>query len=67
MAQEAKALYIPDTQKHPDFVVFDPAVRSLLVVPLMFQGKVIGTLDVNDDKPDAFTQDEEKLLSIAAA
>jgi signal transduction histidine kinase len=47
--------------------MFDPAVRSLLVVPLIFKGQVIGTLNVDDDKPDAFSQDVTRLLSIAAA
>lgn len=67
VAKEAKPLYIPDTQQDPRFVVFDPVVRSLLVVPLAFKGKVIGTLSVDDDKPNAFEEEETRLLSIAAA
>ncbi len=67
VAKEAKPLYIPDTQNDPRFVVFDPVVRSLLVVPLAFKGKVIGTLNVDDDKPNAFEEEETRLLSIAAA
>jgi len=66
VAQEARPLYIPDTLKDPDFITFDPAVRSLLVVPLIHKGQVIGTLNVDDDKPDAFSGDVGRLLSIAA-
>jgi signal transduction histidine kinase len=67
VAQTAKPVYIPDTHLHPDFIVFDPVVRSLLVVPLIFKGEVIGTLNVDDDEPNAFSEDVSRLLSIAAA
>jgi signal transduction histidine kinase len=67
VAQEAKPRYIPDTFVDPDFITFDPSVRSLLVVPLMVAGRVIGTLNVDDSKPNAFSSDEGRLLSIAAA
>jgi signal transduction histidine kinase len=67
VAETAQPVYIPDTRLHPDFLVFDPAVRSLLVVPLIFKGEVIGTLNVDDDEPNAFSEDVSRLLSIAAA
>jgi len=37
------------------------------VVPLIARGKVIGTLNVDDDKVHAFSPDEGRLLTIAAA
>jgi len=64
---EAKPLYIPDARQNPTFVPFDPAVRSLLVVPMISKGKVIGALCIDDDKPDAFSPDDGRLLAIAAA
>ncbi len=67
VAKEARPLYIPDTYNDKNFIVFDPSVRSLLVVPLMVKGRVIGTLSVDDSKVDAFSEDEGRLLSIAAA
>ena len=66
-AQEARALYIPDTQLEPDFIVFDSSVRSLLVVPLIHKGEVIGTLNVDHTEPNAFSGDVGRLLSIAGA
>lgn len=66
VAQTGRPRYIADLQSEPDLVIFDPAVRSLLVVPLIYKGQVIGTLNVDDDKPNAFTGDVERLLSIAA-
>ena len=64
---EAKPLYIPDARQNPTFVPFDPAVRSLLVVPMISKGRVIGTLCIDDDKPDVFSSDDGRLLAIAAA
>ena len=66
-AQDAAPLYIPDTELEPGFIVFDPAVRSLFVVPLIHKGEVIGTLNVDDDKPNAFSGDVGRLLTIAGA
>lgn len=67
VVQDAKPLYIPDTYKDPDFIVFDPAVRSLFVVPMINKGRVIGTLSIDDDEINAFSPDEGRLLTIAAA
>ena len=66
-AAEARPLYIPDVRQNPTFFSFDPDVRSLLVVPMISKDKVIGTLCIDDDKPDAFSPDEGRLLTIAAA
>jgi signal transduction histidine kinase len=65
--QEARALYIPDTRIEPDFIVFDPNVRSLLVVPLIHKDEVLGTLNVDHSEPNAFSNDVSHLLSIAGA
>ncbi len=66
-AAEARALYIPDTYRDSNFVPFDPTVRSLLVVPMISKDKVIGALCIDDNKPDAFSPDDGRLLTIAAA
>jgi signal transduction histidine kinase len=63
----AKPRYVPDARNLPDFTFFDPAVRSLLVVPLMVKDRVIGTLAIDQTAPAAFGQDDERLLMIAAA
>lgn len=66
-AAEARSLYIPDTHQDSAFVTFDPAVRSLLVVPMISKDRVVGALCIDDDKPDAFSPDDGRLLTIAAA
>jgi two-component system phosphate regulon sensor histidine kinase PhoR len=66
-AAEARPVYLPEVRQDPDYVTFDPEVRSLLAVPLQVKGRVIGVLNVDDRVPDAFGPDQERLLTIAAA
>ena len=63
---ERQPIYVPDTQAEIDFLYFDPQIRSLLVVPLIVRDEVIGTLSIDDVKPNAF-DNELRLLTIAAA
>ncbi len=67
VAATAAPIYVPDASSLPDFIFFDPVVRSLLVVPLMVKDRVIGTLAIDQNIPDAFSQDDERTLTIAAA
>ena len=67
VAATATPLYVPDASSLPDFIYFDPAVRSLLVVPLMVKDRVIGTLAIDQVIPDAFTSNDKRTLTIAAA
>lgn len=64
--EQRRSIYVPDTQVESDFIFFDPNIRSLLVVPLLARDKVIGTLSIDDIKPNAFDR-EVRLLTIAAA
>jgi GAF domain-containing protein len=63
---ERRSIYVPNTHLEPDFIFFDPSIRSLLVVPLIVRNKAIGTLSIDDIEPNAF-DDEVRLLTIAAA
>jgi GAF domain-containing protein len=64
---EGKPLYVPDVRQGPTFTPFDPAMRSLLAVPMISKGKVIGALCIDDNRPDTFSPDDGRLLAIAAA
>lgn len=65
-ALEKRTIYVADTRREPTFVVFDEEVRSLLVIPLFGHGQVIGAINVDDDRPNAFGPAQERLLAIAA-
>jgi signal transduction histidine kinase len=67
VALEGKPMYVPNALEVDGFVFFDPRVRSLLTVPLSTQQRVIGTLTVDSDRPHAFSEADERLLTIAAA
>jgi PAS domain S-box-containing protein len=67
VAADGRPVYVPDTRQDSGFVVFDEDVRSLLVIPLLAYGEVIGTINVDDDRADAFDRTQERLLTIAAA
>jgi len=66
-AFEARAVYLTDTLRDPEYIFFDPEVRSLLAVPMQVKGRVIGVINVDEQAPDAFGSDQERLLTIAAA
>jgi two-component system phosphate regulon sensor histidine kinase PhoR len=65
-AAEGRMVYMPDTHRDDKFVVFDADVRSLMVVPLKANGRIIGTINFDDRQPYAFGPDQERLLTIAA-
>lgn len=63
---QKKTIYIPDAAEDTSFIFFDDSIRSLIVVPMMVQDQVIGTINLDDITPHAFGQSQERLLSIAA-
>ncbi len=67
VVQNGVPIYEPDVLTCESFVPFDPAVRSLLTVPMMLQKRVIGALSVDSDQTHAFNKMDERFLTIAAA
>lgn len=65
--QHKQTVYIRNTSLDPSYIVFDPAVMSIIVVPLLIQDRVIGTINLDDTAPNAFGPEQERLLSIAAS
>jgi two-component system phosphate regulon sensor histidine kinase PhoR len=66
-AAKGQTVYIPDTKQDPSFIFFDEEVRSLMVTPLVANGEVIGTINVDDRQPYSFGRTQERLLTITAA
>lgn len=65
--KDQRVIYVRDTQDDPDFLFFDPILRSLLVVPLVARNEVIGTLSVDSDRANAFSESDVQLMTIAGA
>ncbi len=66
--QENRTIYVPDINESPDFLWPSslPSFRSLLVAPLTVGGVPIGTLSIDSGEIDAFSSDDERLLTTFA-
>ncbi len=64
MAKDLHPIMIADVRQHPDWIWLPGAghVRSFMGVPVVIQNKMIGTLMVDSDKVNFFT--EEDLLTV---
>lgn len=62
-----QTLNIPDLHLAESFHIHSTEARSLLVTPLVVQGKLIGALTMVSARPSAFGPDAERLLTIAIA
>jgi signal transduction histidine kinase len=67
VATTGRAIYVSDVRETEDVTFFGHSFRSLLTVPLAFKNRVIGTLTIDDEQPGAFSADDERLITIAAA
>jgi PAS domain S-box-containing protein len=56
----------PDIRNVQGYVPNWSAARSKLVIPLKVGGRVIGAIDVQSIEPNAFTDDDERLMTIFA-
>ena len=68
IAAEGRAIYIPDVD-HADIynpILREKGIRSLLGVPLLVEGRVIGVLHVGPLTFREFTHDDKELLQLAA-
>ena len=63
---DGQARRIPDVARQNTTVRTNPEARSMLCVPLKVAERVIGALDAESMHPDAFGEDDERLLIICA-
>ncbi len=66
-ARIGKAIYVPDVTKDGRYIRGVPGGKSELAVPLKIGGNVIGVLDVESKKIDAFSDEDQELLSCLAS
>jgi signal transduction histidine kinase len=66
VAKMGVPLRVPDVTADPHYVSVRKDIRSELAVPLLVEGALIGVLNVDSTRRDAFsTEDEELLVAIA--
>jgi sigma-B regulation protein RsbU (phosphoserine phosphatase) len=66
-AQAKEAVLVPDVSKNPRYIAVNPETRSELAVPLIYQEKVIGVLDLENTRRGYFTDDHKRTLTTLAA
>ena len=66
-AQAKEATLVPDVTKDARYIATNPETRSELAVPLIYQEKVIGVLDLEHTRRNYFTEDHKRTLTTLAA
>lgn len=66
VAESGKPIYLPDVREHEQFKEIVPGIRSELCVPIKIKDNVLGVINIEDQQPDAFTDDDERLLNTLA-
>jgi signal transduction histidine kinase/ligand-binding sensor domain-containing protein len=67
VAARGEPLLVPDVRKDPRYVwLRDSRTRSEITVPIMVKGRVIGVLDVESDRLDAFDDTDLAVLQSLA-
>ena len=66
-AASRMAVRVPDASADPRYINALDSVRSELAAPLLFKGRCIGVLDIQSRQLDAFTREEQTLLSLLAS
>jgi len=66
VARTGMSACVGDVTKDPRYVMLRPEVRSELAVPLEVNGQVRGVLNVDADRLDAFTPEDQSLFEALA-
>jgi len=66
-ALHKEPVLVPDVSKDERYIELNPETRSELVVPLMYQDRVIGVLDIEHTRVRYFTDEHVRTISTLAA
>ncbi|MGA8150975.1 MAG: GAF domain-containing protein [Terriglobales bacterium] len=66
-AQHKQAVLVPDVSKDSRYIKLNPETRSELAVPLIYQDRVIGVLDLEHTRRGFFTDDHKRTVTTLAA
>jgi GAF domain-containing protein len=57
---------VDDVNADPRYLACFPSTRSEIVVPISHEGRVVGEIDIDSDRPAAFGEDDRELLERVA-
>lgn len=66
VASNREAQIVNHVQRDPRYIPGDDSVRSELAVPLIFRGELLGVLNIESDKFEAYSQDDLEILTTVA-
>ena len=66
-AAEKATIIVDDVNKDPRYLACSLETQSEIVVPIMYEGDVLGEIDIDSDRPAAFGEDDRGLLEQVAA
>jgi L-methionine (R)-S-oxide reductase len=58
---------VDDVNADPRYLACFPSTRSEIVVPIAYEGQVVGEIDIDSDRPAAFGDDDRVFLEQVAA
>lgn len=67
VAGTGKMFYAPDVSNIPFYYEGKKSIKSEAAIPLMIKGEVIGVLDIESEKSDAFTEKDLRMFSVFAS
>lgn len=62
-----QAVVVPDVTRDPRYLMVNPETRSEMAVPMVYQNRVVGVMDLESPQLNYFTADHVQVLSILAA
>jgi L-methionine (R)-S-oxide reductase len=57
---------VDDVNADPRYLACFPSTRSEIVVPISYEGRVVGEIDIDSDRPAAFDADDREFLERVA-
>jgi L-methionine (R)-S-oxide reductase len=66
-AASGRTEVVDDVNADPRYLACFPSTRSEIVVPISFEGRVVGEIDIDSDVPAAFGEGDRKFLERVAA
>ncbi|MFZ0959708.1 MAG: GAF domain-containing protein [Terriglobia bacterium] len=66
-ASTGQTLIVDDVNADPRYLACSLETRSEIVVPIRYQGRILGEIDIDSNQPAAFTPHDRDLLGAVAA
>lgn len=63
---QGETIVVDDVKNDPRYLACSLETRSEIVVPIRIRGEIIGELDIDSERPAAFTDDDKQLMERVA-